>query len=62
MVRIAAMNSEGYGAVATTSPANEIPRTVPSKVSSIVGTSMSKSVIKVTCHLLTTGSIAAGLL
>merc|ERR1711871_587295 len=48
MVRIAAMNSEGYGAVATTSPANEIPRTVPSKVSSIVGTSMSKSVIKVT--------------
>jgi uncharacterized protein YpmB len=48
MVRVAAMNSEGYGAVSLTTPAGEIPRTVPSQIASIIGTSMSKSVIKVT--------------
>ena len=42
MVRVAAMNSEGYGAVSLTTPAGEIPRTVPSQIASIIGTSMSK--------------------
>ena len=38
MVRVAAMNSEGYGAVSLTTPAGEIPRTVPSQIASIIGT------------------------